>query len=200
MSGYHSFELCYLASVYTNLLITKQPMDFHFKPKPGAFKDNILRVSPDLLPVGSIKIESVTVNGEDYRNFDAEGLTVTIPQATEPVKIKVRIAPTQGLDHFDASVSTKDRIATITLTGELDARAVPFFRDCLQKVIASNPEKLVIVVKDLESMVSSAARALIFAKQKMSIETDVVIVSANEAIQTLLAQGEFTDSVVFADA
>ncbi len=26
MSGYHSMELCYLAAVYTNLLITKQPM------------------------------------------------------------------------------------------------------------------------------------------------------------------------------
>ena len=38
MSGYHSFELCYLAAVYTNLLVTKQPMDLHFKPKPGAFE------------------------------------------------------------------------------------------------------------------------------------------------------------------
>ena len=27
MAGYHSFELCYLATVYTNLLITKEPMD-----------------------------------------------------------------------------------------------------------------------------------------------------------------------------
>ena len=72
MSGYHSFELCYLAAVYTNLLITKQPMDLHFKPKPGAFKDNILRVAPDMLPTGSIKIESVTVDGKDYTDFDAD--------------------------------------------------------------------------------------------------------------------------------
>ena len=41
MSGYHSFELCYLAAVYTNLLITKQPLDFYFKPQPGGFKDSI---------------------------------------------------------------------------------------------------------------------------------------------------------------
>ena len=57
MSGYHSFELCYLAAVYTNLLITKQPLDLYFKPQPGGFKDNILRVAPDILPPGSIKIE-----------------------------------------------------------------------------------------------------------------------------------------------
>ena len=35
MAGYHSSELCYLAAVYTNLLITKQPLDLHFKPMPG---------------------------------------------------------------------------------------------------------------------------------------------------------------------
>ena len=35
MAGYHSFELCYLAAVYTNLLITKQPLDLRFKPDPG---------------------------------------------------------------------------------------------------------------------------------------------------------------------
>ena len=181
-------------------MITKQPMDFHFKPKPGAFKDNILRVSPDLLPVGSIRIESVTVNGEDYRNFDAEGLTVSIPPATEAVKIKVRIAPTQGLDHFNSAFSMKDRTATITLTGDLDARAIPFFRGNLEKVIASNPESLIIDVRGLQSMVSSAARALIFAKQKLSIEDDVVVVGANEAIRTLLDQDEFSESVEFADS
>ena len=37
MSGYHSSELCYLAAVYTNLLITRQPLDLHFKPQPGGF-------------------------------------------------------------------------------------------------------------------------------------------------------------------
>jgi N-acyl-D-glucosamine 2-epimerase len=79
MGAYHSTELCYLAAVYTNLLITKQPMDFYFKPKAGGFKDNILRVSPDILPKGSIKIESVTINGEDYKDFDAENLTVKLP-------------------------------------------------------------------------------------------------------------------------
>jgi hypothetical protein len=93
MSGYHSFELCYLASVYTNLLITKQPMDFYFKPMPGGFPDNILRVSPDILPPGSIKIEHCEIDGLPYDKFDAENLTVTLPVTRERVKIKVRIAP-----------------------------------------------------------------------------------------------------------
>ncbi|BAY94511.1 MULTISPECIES: AGE family epimerase/isomerase [unclassified Tolypothrix] len=93
MSGYHSFELCYLAAVYTNLLITKQPMDFYFKPVPGGFPDNILRVSPDILPPGSIKIGKCEIDGEPYSNFDAQGLTVTLPKTNERVKVKVQIVP-----------------------------------------------------------------------------------------------------------
>lgn len=93
MSGYHSFELCYLAAVYTNLLITRQPMDFYFKPIPGGFPDNILRVSPDILPPGSIKIAKCEIDGEPYSNFNAEALTVTLPKTDERVKVKVQIVP-----------------------------------------------------------------------------------------------------------
>ena len=60
--------------VYTNLLITKQPLDLYFKPLPGAFKRNILRVSPDILPPGSIRIGAVEIDGKPYTDFDADGL------------------------------------------------------------------------------------------------------------------------------
>ncbi|WP_019507602.1 AGE family epimerase/isomerase [Pleurocapsa sp. PCC 7319] len=93
MSGYHSTELCYLAAVYSNLLINKQPMDFYFKPIPGGFPNNILRVSPDILPDGSIKISQVEIDGEPYTKFDAEKLTVKLPQTKERLKVKVQIVP-----------------------------------------------------------------------------------------------------------
>jgi len=93
MSGYHSMELCYLAAIYQNLLIFKRPMDFYFKPYPNGFNDNILRVSPDILPPNAIYIESVEIDGKPYTDFDANGLTVNIPAGDERVKIKVRIAP-----------------------------------------------------------------------------------------------------------
>jgi hypothetical protein len=94
MSGYHSFELCYLAAVYTNLLITKQPMDFYFKPLPNGFPDDILRVSPDILPKGSIKIGKCEIDGEPYSHFDADELIVKLPRTRERVKVKVQIVPT----------------------------------------------------------------------------------------------------------
>ena len=142
MSGYHSFELCYLAAVYTNLLITKQPLDLYFKPKPGAFTDNILRVAPDMLPKGSIKIESVTIDGKDYTDFDADELTVKIPQTYAGVKIVVRIAPTEGIQHFAIRTSTAKGVATVVMEGELDQMAAPVFHQKL-KAVESNPDRVV---------------------------------------------------------
>lgn len=93
MSMYHSGELAYLAQVYTNLLITKQPLDLYFKPLPGAFKRNTLRVSPDILPAGSIRIGAVEIEGRPYKDFDAAGLTVKLPDTAEQVRVKVTIQP-----------------------------------------------------------------------------------------------------------
>ena len=93
MSGYHSFELCYLAQVYSNLLITKKPLDLYFKPQPGAFKRNILRVSPDILPSGTACIGEVLIDGEPYTNFEPNALTVKLPDTKEQVRVKVRIDP-----------------------------------------------------------------------------------------------------------
>jgi mannose/cellobiose epimerase-like protein (N-acyl-D-glucosamine 2-epimerase family) len=95
MSGYHSFELAYLAQTYTNLLITGQPLELYFKPLPDGFKRNILRVQPDILPVGSIRLGEVWVNDEPYSNFDATNLTVKLPATKERVRVKVRIDPVQ---------------------------------------------------------------------------------------------------------
>jgi hypothetical protein len=91
-------ELCYLSAIYTNLLITKQPMNFYFKPYPKSFKDNILRVSPDILPEGSIYISECFIDDKPYQNFDAKGLSVTLPATDKQVRVRVKISPKTWLD------------------------------------------------------------------------------------------------------
>jgi hypothetical protein len=88
-------ELCYLGAVYGNLLINKNPMDFYFKPLPDGYPDGVIRVAPDLLPPGSIRIGGVWVDEEPYRSFDAEKLEVSLPPRTGDArpKIRVRIEP-----------------------------------------------------------------------------------------------------------
>ena len=93
MSGYHSFELCFLAATYSNLLVTGQPLTLHFRPQPDGFADRVLRVAPDLLPPGRVRLDGVTVDGQAYPAFDAEALTVPLPDSAAPVKVEARLVP-----------------------------------------------------------------------------------------------------------
>jgi mannose/cellobiose epimerase-like protein (N-acyl-D-glucosamine 2-epimerase family) len=93
MGAYHSCELAYLAATYTNLLITRQPLDMHFRPQAKGFPQGVLRVSPDILPPGSIRIGQVWVDGKPYSQYDAGGLTVKLPDSRGAVDVKVRIVP-----------------------------------------------------------------------------------------------------------
>lgn len=93
MSGYHSIELAYLATIYTNLLNTKKHVDLYFKPLPNGFPDGILRVQPDILPAGAAYISEVWVDGKPWTEFDADNYTVKLPKVDHRPKIKVRISP-----------------------------------------------------------------------------------------------------------
>ncbi len=196
MSGYHSFELCYLASVYTNLLITKQPLNLYFKPIQGGFKDDILHVAPDLLPDGSIQIESVTVDGVPYKDFDPKGLTVKIPKTSERPKIRVSIVPTEGSHHFTATLEINNVSAILTLTGDLDSSALPFFREELDKAVAAAVDSFVIDITGLNTMISSAVRAMMFTVQKLSLKENLVVRGANPAIKSMLEANEIIHSIV----
>ncbi|BFU47617.1 AGE family epimerase/isomerase [Krasilnikovia sp. MM14-A1004] len=92
MSMYHSAELCYLSAVYTNLLITKQPLDLWFKPRPDA--NRTLRVSPDLLPEGRVRLTDVEIDGKPWETFDPIAMTVELPESESSLTVKVRLTPT----------------------------------------------------------------------------------------------------------
>ncbi len=65
MSGYHSAELCYLAAVYTNLLITPGSRWTSTSSRaPDALPERTLRVAPDILPAGAVELVAVWIDGE----------------------------------------------------------------------------------------------------------------------------------------
>jgi mannose/cellobiose epimerase-like protein (N-acyl-D-glucosamine 2-epimerase family)/anti-anti-sigma regulatory factor len=199
MSGYHSFELCYLAAVYGNLLVNKQPMDFFFKPKPGGFADGILRVAPDLLPPGSVRIELVEIDGKPYDKFDAEALTVTLPVADHAVKVRVKIVPTSGLEHFGAEVKVDGKTATLVLEGELDARALPELRAAADDVLRADPDALVVDVSKLTKMSAEGGRLLAFVRQKLKLDEEITIKGANKDVRDLLSADDIAEEVTFVD-
>jgi mannose/cellobiose epimerase-like protein (N-acyl-D-glucosamine 2-epimerase family) len=95
MSMYHSAELCYLAAIYTNLLIARRPMSFWYKPQPDGLANRTLRVGPDLLPPGSVRITGVEVDGTSYDDYDADELTVHVPDTQHRPVIRVELSPTE---------------------------------------------------------------------------------------------------------
>ena len=192
MAGYHSFELCYLAAVYTNLLITKQPLDLHFKPRPDA--DRTLRVAPDLLPAGSVRIESVSVDGKPHADFDASALTVNLPHADAAIRVKVRLVPAEGMEHFGITVSG----ARMALTGDLDSRAAPYFRAKLAELIAANPNGITLDLSGLNALSRTALRVIAFERGKLAAESRCVIEGASEAIKTQFNAEELGDEIVIA--
>ncbi|HSE49920.1 MAG TPA: AGE family epimerase/isomerase [Terriglobales bacterium] len=93
MSAYHSMELCFLSAVYTNLLIFGRPMTFHFQPYANGFADRVLRVAPDLLPQGSVKLTAVKLDGAAYTDFDAGALAIRLPKTDRAVKVEATVTP-----------------------------------------------------------------------------------------------------------
>jgi anti-anti-sigma factor len=182
MSGYHNTEICYCAVIYTNLLRTRQPLDLFFKPRGDGFKDRILRVSPDILPPGSVRLESVWVDGQPWSEFDPEKLTVTLPPPGKEVQVKVRLV--SALETFESQVESADGTATITLIGRLDETVASTLERDLRKALESNPRRIVLRAEQLESMSSAGARALLFLRQKLPFDdTEVVIVGARPEVQ-----------------
>lgn len=190
MAGYHSFELCYLAAVYTNLLVTKQPLDLHFKPRPDS--DRVLRVAPDLLPAGSIRIESVSLDGKPYADFDANALTVKLPHSDDAIQVKVRLVPIEGMEHFSMTISG----SRMVLTGDLDSRAAPHFRTKLAALIAANPTGITLNLSGLNTLSKAALRALAFERGKLAVNGRCMIEGASAAIKAQFEAEELGEELI----
>jgi mannose/cellobiose epimerase-like protein (N-acyl-D-glucosamine 2-epimerase family) len=197
MSGYHSFELAYLAAVYTNLLITKEPMDFYFKPVPGGFEDNILRVQPDILPQGSVRIGEVWIDGSKYTEFDAKALTVKLPPNHGEIKVRVRLVP--AAVSFSADLlEVKGKTATIALSGSLLGDSLKYLAEQMETVKAKEVKNIVFEVDELESISREALRYLVFTKQKLGSDVSIAISGAAGKVKEAIAESEFMQEITCA--
>jgi len=191
MSGYHSMELCYLAAVYSNLLVNEEDLELHFKPKAVSFPDGILRVAPDLLPPGSVRLAEVWVNDLPYADFDAVALTVKLP-ANEECRVRVRIV--SATDKFDSQFTLADGVARVTMRGKLDPDEVIKVRRDLERLISAHPSRIILDVKELETMSRQGLNELLFFRSKVDLGEDVYVVGANAAVAECFMESGDTDA------
>jgi anti-anti-sigma regulatory factor len=167
-------------------------------------KNNILHVQPDILPPGSVRLEAVWINGDPYKDFDAETMTVKLPTPLEPhplelrppwagnpalvaganLKVHVRLIPSGR--QFDAILDAANDIVQLTLYGDLNDAAEPAFKIQLDKIVAAHPRCVVLRMENLQSLSKECARVLSFIGGKLNLKENIYLVGANANVQKTL--------------
>jgi anti-anti-sigma factor len=101
--------------------------------------------------------------------------------------------------NFSADLTIEGETALIRLSGELDANTAPNFFDRVTEAAQTDPERLVLVMDELEYMASAGLRGLAFARQKMGDEVEILVVGANDAVAQTIRLTGFEHSVVMSD-
>jgi anti-anti-sigma factor len=83
---------------------------------------------------------------------------------------------------FQADLTTTGDILTIQMSGDLDASSAPSFHEILQQAVSGSPKQLVLAMHNLTYISSAGVRGLVFARQKMGDDVEVIVEGANESV------------------
>jgi anti-anti-sigma factor len=100
---------------------------------------------------------------------------------------------------FTASLSTRNSMAIIKVTGDLDASTVDLFREKVDDAVQHSPEQLVLDMRRLHYISSAGLRQLVYARQKMNDDVTITLVGANENVERTIRLVGLDQSVTFAD-
>jgi putative intracellular protease/amidase/mannose/cellobiose epimerase-like protein (N-acyl-D-glucosamine 2-epimerase family) len=129
-SGYHIFELCYLAHIYTMVYNNPNPFTLHFAPVVPADGKLHLAVSPDFLPKDAIDFQSkdtrVEIVGKGLpkpisRKLDDFTLELNLPKSLEGTTVNVQVTLQPKTTKHDVSqqseapvhIPTKGKIGVV---------------------------------------------------------------------------------------
>ncbi|MEI7582981.1 anti-sigma factor antagonist [Runella sp.] len=100
---------------------------------------------------------------------------------------------------FTINSEVVDKVAKITLSGELDSLSARVFQKEIEKVALQSPTELVLDMEHLAFMSSAGLRVLIFSKQKMGVGLTIYVVKPQEAIVDTLEKTGLQHSVNIVD-
>src|SRR3954470_24629928 len=83
---------------------------------------------------------------------------------------------------FTATLTTEAGVATIKLSGELDASTASQFHDKLEEVAGSAAQTLILEAQELSYIASAGLRVLVFARQKLGEDVHIAITGAADAV------------------
>jgi anti-anti-sigma factor len=83
---------------------------------------------------------------------------------------------------FQADLTISGTVITIQMSGELDASSAPGFHEILQQAATHSPKQLCLAIHNLSYISSAGVRGLVFARQKMGDDVEVIVDGANESV------------------
>lgn len=91
-SGYHVFEMNFLANLYIRTFVNKTSFRLYFKICPSR-DNNSINVMPDFLSKDALKMGKVYVNGEEHRDINRDEFRIDIGSTDEEVEMSVEFIP-----------------------------------------------------------------------------------------------------------
>jgi hypothetical protein len=79
ISGYHAFELNYLAHIYISTYAIKEPFCLYFKPNLNC-RQRSINVLPDFFKPGDLEVTKVSVDGSDRSSLDNDNFRLELSE------------------------------------------------------------------------------------------------------------------------
>jgi hypothetical protein len=79
ISGYHAFELNFLAHVYISTYVTKKPFCLYFKPDQKC-RQRSLNVLPDFFKPGTLEISRINIDGAERTTIDPDNFQIELSE------------------------------------------------------------------------------------------------------------------------
>jgi anti-anti-sigma factor len=93
----------------------------------------------------------------------------------------------------------KNGVAYVGLDGELDASVAGEFKSAVEQMASHQPHQLILDLAKLSFMASAGLRVLVFAKQKMGANVEIVLAGAHDAVMETITMTGFHHSVTLID-
>jgi hypothetical protein len=154
-------------------------------------------VQPDILPTGSVRISDVWIDGHSYDAYDADALTVTLPQGHGDIRVRVRLSPAELRFSADLLSITEGR-ARIALIGDLGPHDLKHLDAAIRAAMDGGATALELDAGALTSISPEGLRYLVFRKQKAGADFEVALTSANEAVADAVRAAEFDEEITLA--
>jgi mannose/cellobiose epimerase-like protein (N-acyl-D-glucosamine 2-epimerase family)/ABC-type transporter Mla MlaB component len=187
MGGYHAFELCLCASVYGNLLIHQNSLRLYFQVVPDQIPEHRLFLAPDLMPDGSIVVQSLRINGEPWDNVNALDLFVDLPSGASLITVEADLGPANAGFQLQEVVerSADGQACTYLMKGYLCDYFLPVFRHRLEEL--SDVSELRLDASGLTGACPAGMRYLLLLRQQQRSRCEVKVVNIPEELQLQLS-------------